>query len=182
MHLSCVINSSGFGDKFACASVGSALLASAFAPRFRSSLACLSDAVVAHARPSPMHAAHNSGGTGDLLPVQRSTSYCLGNSWSDTGRVKGPTGRTCTKGGVSGPAEDLRPVPEVEAGVNFRPAGRVRAQVAGSFPGRQPGTGIRTNKGSVVPPSLHPEVPDSLFVSPGPGKRIRQLMDLGAKG
>ena len=78
LHLPCVINSSGFGDKFACASVGSALLASASAPRFRSSLACLSDAVVAHARPSPMHAAHNSGGAGDLLPVQRSTSYCLG--------------------------------------------------------------------------------------------------------
>ena len=35
------------------------------------------------------------------------------NSWSDTGRVKGPTGRRCTKGGVSGPAEDLRPVSQV---------------------------------------------------------------------
>ena len=52
-----------------------------------------------------------------------------GNSWSDTGRVTGPTGRRCTKGGVSGPAEDLRPVSEVEAGVNFRPAGGVRGQV-----------------------------------------------------
>ena len=55
------------------------------------------------ARSTPMHDAHNS--------------------WSDTGRVQGPTGRRCTKGGVSGPAEDLRPVSEVEAGVNFRPAG-----------------------------------------------------------
>ena len=91
------------GDKFACARVGSALLASASAPRVRSSLACLSDAVVAHARPSLMHVAHNS--------------------WSDTVRVKGPTGRRSTKGGVSGPDEDWRPVPEVEAGVNFRPAG-----------------------------------------------------------
>ena len=98
------------------------------------------------------------------------------NSWSDTVRSQGPTGRRCTKGGVSGPAEDLRPVSEVEAGVNFRPAGRVRGQVAGSLPRRQPGTGTRTSKGSVVTPSLHPEVPDSLFVSPGPGKRIRQLM------
>ena len=98
------------------------------------------------------------------------------NSWSDTVRSQGPTGRRCTKGGVSGPAEDLRPVAEVEAGVNFRPASRVRGQVAGSLPGRQPGTGTRTNKGSVVTPSLHLEVPDSLFVSPGPGKRIRQLM------
>ena len=110
-------------------------------------------AVVAHARSTLMHDAHNS--------------------WSDTGRFLGPTGRRCT-GGVSGPAEDLRHVPEVEAGVNFRPAGRVRGHVAGSLPGRQPGTGTR--KGSVVTPSLHPEVPDSLFVSPGPGKRIRQLM------
>ena len=33
-------------------------------------------------------------------------------------------------------AEDLLPVSEVEAGVNFRPAGGVRGQVAGStFPG-----------------------------------------------
>ena len=78
--------------------------------------------------------------------------------------------------GFSRPAEDLRPVSEVEAGVNFRPAGRVRGQVAGSLPGRQPGAGSRPNKGSVVTPSLHPEVPDSLSVSPGPGKRIRQLM------
>ena len=64
----------------------------------------------------------------------------------------------------------------MEAGVNFRLAGRVRGQVAGSLPGRQPGTGTRSNKGSVVTPSLHPEVPDSLSVSLGPGKRIRQLM------
>ena len=77
---------------------------------------------------------------------------------------------------VSSPAEDLRPVSEVEAGVNFRLAGWVRGQVAGSLPGRQPGTGTRRNKGSVVTPSLHPEVPDSLSVSPGPGKRIRQSM------
>ena len=98
------------------------------------------------------------------------------NSWSDTGRSQGPTGRRRTKGGVSSPAEDLRPVSEVEAGVNFRPAGWVRGQVAGSLPGRQPGTGTRRNKGSVVTPSLHPEVPGSLSVSPGPGERIRQLM------
>ena len=98
------------------------------------------------------------------------------NSWSDTGRVQGPTGRRCTKGGVSGPAEDLRPVSEVEAGVNFRPAGGVRGQVAGSLPRRQPGTGTRTGKGCVVTPSLHPEVPGIQFVSPGRGLDIRQLM------
>ena len=114
-------------------------------------------AAVAHAHASILHGA-------------------LVNSWSDTVRLHGPTGTRRVKGGVSGPAEDLRPVPEVEAGVNFRLAGGVRGQVVGSLPGRQPGTGTRTSKGSVVTPSLHPEVPDSLFVSPGPGKRIRQLM------
>ena len=176
LQRSCVMNSSGFGDQFACASVGSALFASASALRARSPLACLSDAVSAHARPSPMQVAHNSGGTGVLLPVQKATSYCLGNSWSDTVRSQGPTGRRCTKGGVSGPAEDLRPVSEVEAGVNFRPAGGVRGQVAGSLPRRQPGTGTRRIREGVVTPSLHPEVPGIQFVSPGRGLDIRQSM------
>ena len=98
------------------------------------------------------------------------------NSWSDTGGVKGPTGRRCTKGGVSGPAEDLRPVSEVEAGVNFRPAGGGRGQVAGSLPRRQPGTGTRQVRGGAVTPSLHPEVPGIRFVSPGRGLDIRQSM------
>ena len=45
-------------------------------------------------------------------------------------------------------AEDLRPVSEVEAWVNFRPAGGVsRRQVAGSIPRKQPGTGTRLGKG-----------------------------------
>ena len=112
----------------------------------------------------------NSVVSGGFLPVQKSTSY----NWG-TGR-QGPTGTKRVKGGVSGPAEDLRPVAEVVAGVNFRPAGGVRRQVVGSLSGKQPGTGTRTSKGSVVTPSLHPEVPDSLSVSPGPGKRIRQSM------
>ena len=153
----------------------------------RSFAAVVADAASACAT-SVHDSALNSGSAGGLLPVCKSTSYNLEVC------SQGPTGRRCTKGGVSGPAEDLHPVPEVEAGVNFRPAGRVRGQVAGSLPGRQPGTGTRTGKGSVVTPSLHPEVPDSLSVSPGPGKRIRQLMgwtkvcgtthlgDLGAKG
>ena len=97
------------------------------------------------------------------------------NSWSDTVR-KGPTGRRCTKGGVSGPAEDLRHVSEVEAGVNFRPAGGVRGQVAGSLPRRQPGTGTRQVRGGVDTPSLHPEVSGIQFVSPGRGLDIRQSM------
>ena len=75
------------------------------------------------------------------------------NSWSDMVRLHGPTGTRRVKGGVSRPAEDLRPVSEVEAGVNFRPAGRVRGQVAGSLPGKQPGAGSRPNKGSVHLPS-----------------------------
>ena len=58
-------------------------------------------AAVAHAHASILHVARNSGGTGGLLPVQRSNSYCLDNSWSDTGRVEGPTGRRSSKGGVS---------------------------------------------------------------------------------
>ena len=57
--------------------------------------------------------------------------------------------------------EDLRPVSEVETGVNFRPAGGVRRQVAGSLPRRQPGTGTRRHRVGVVTPSLHPEVPDT---------------------
>ena len=96
------------------------------------------------------------------------------NSWSDTGRVLGPTGRRSSKCWVSGRAEDLRPVSEVEAGVNFRPAGGVRRQVAGSLPRRQPGTGTRQVRGGVVTPSLHPEVPGIQFVSPGYGLVIRQ--------
>ena len=86
------------------------------------------------------------------------------------------------------------PVSEVEAGVNFRPAGGVRGQVAGSLPGRQPDTGTRLLRGGVDTPSLHPEVPGIQFVSPGRGLGIRQSMGwtkvcghrtiggLGAKG
>ena len=48
--------------------------------------------------------------------VYATTFHSAHNSWTDTGRVKGPTERRCTKGGVSGPAEDLLPVSEVEAG------------------------------------------------------------------
>ena len=65
---------------------------------------------------------------------------------------------------------------EVEAGVNVRPAGFVRGQVAGSLPGRQPGTGTRCVKEGADTPSLHPEVPGIRFVSPGRGLDIRQSM------
>ena len=78
------------------------------------------------------------------------------------------------KVGFCGTAEDLRPVSEVEAGVNFRPAGGVREQVAGSLPRKQPGTGTRLVRGGAVTPSLHPEVPGFRFVSRGRGLGIRQ--------
>ena len=148
------LNSSGCVAAVACArlpavpGLSAAASSSAFPPA--------SLAVVAHARSTPIHDAHNS--------------------WSDTGRVQGPTGRRCTKGGVSSPAEDLLPVSEVEAGVNFRPAGGVRRQVAGSIPRRQPGTGTRRVREGAVTPSLHPEVPGIQFVSPGYGLDIRQSM------
>ena len=94
LHISRVTNSlnSSVGvDMSACARAACALPGAA-APHPCSTVARLSDVVVAHAHASPMHRARNSGGTGGLLPVQRSTSYCLENSWSDTVRVQGPTG------------------------------------------------------------------------------------------
>ena len=105
-----------------------------------------------------------------------STLHGAHNSWSDTVRLQGPRRRRCTIGWVSGLAEDLRPVSEVEAGANFRPAGSVRGQVPDSLPRRQPGTGTRQGKRRVVTPSLHPEVPGIQFVSPGYGLDIRQSM------
>ena len=88
---------------------------------------------------------------------------------------EGPTGRRRVKGGVSGPAEDLRPVSEVVAGVNFRRADRLRGQVVQS-PERRPGPGSRRSCGSAGTPSVHPEVSDTQFVSPGHGLGIRQSM------
>ena len=129
----------------ACAAVASlALVCSSPRPR----VACAAGAVHARRTVSPMHTAHSH------------------NSWSDTVSLQGPRGRKSVKEGVSGPAEDLRPVSEVGAGVNFRPVGGVREQVAGSLPRRQPGTGTRQVRGGVVTPSLHPEVPGIKFVSP----------------
>ena len=100
----------------ACASAACALPAAA-APRSWSTVARLSDAVVAHAHASSMHRARNSGGTGGLLPEQRSTSYCLKKLWSDTVRVQGPTGTrsrsdrrfaSCRRGGGRGKSSASR--------------------------------------------------------------------------
>ena len=145
-------NSSRCVDVVACARDSALLAASASASSSAAAPASL--AVVAHARSSPMHCAHNS--------------------WSDTVRVQGPTGTRRVKGGVSGPTEDLRPVSEVEAGVNLRPAGGVRRQVAGSLPRKQPRAGTRQHRVGVVTLSLHPEVPGIQFVSLGRGLGIRQ--------
>ena len=75
----------------------------------------------------------NSVVSGGFLPVQKSTSYNVG-----TGR-QGPTGTRRVKGGVSGLAEDLHPVSEVEAGVNFRPASGVRVPFPGGNQAQVPG-------------------------------------------
>ena len=150
------INSSmGVGMPAACARAICALPSATAAPlRSCSSFVLVSPASAAHALVSPLHS----------------------NSWSDTVSSQCPRRRKRVKAGVSCPAEDLRPVTEVEAGVNFRPAGGVRGQVAGSLLMRQPGTGTRQQRVGAVTPSLHPEVPDTRFVSPGRVLDIRQSM------
>ena len=160
IHDSVTVNSSG-ASSHACVSYLDALLAAparapAASDAFRTSCTSAVVGLCMHDDDTPMHGAHNS--------------------WSDTVRLQGPTVTRRVKGGVFCPAEDLRPVSEVEAGVNFRLAGGVRGQVAGSIPRRQPGTGTRQGKGGVVTPSLHPEVPGIQFVSPGYGLDIRQSM------
>ena len=143
-------------DLSACARVAAALPAAASASCVSTSPALRFSASAAHASVSPLHSnswsdtVPNSRCAGGLLPVCKSTSCTLEVS------RQVPTGRRCTKGGVSGSTEDLRPVSEVEAGVNFRSAGGVWGQVAGSLPGRQPGTGTRQSKGRcghTFPPS-----------------------------
>ena len=124
--------------------------------------------VVGRSRGSRVHAL-DSGCAGGLLPVCKSTSDSLVG-------CEGPRWRNRSKGGISGPAEDVRPVSEVETGVNLRLAGGVRRQVAGPLPGRQPGTGTRKVRGGAATPSLHQEVPDNQFVSPGHGLDIKQSM------
>ena len=117
--------------------------------RFSRSFAAVFADVASACATSVHDSAFNSRSAGGLLPVCKSTSYNL------EVRLQGPRSTRSSKGGVSGPAEDLRPVSEVEAGVNFRLAGRIREQVAGSLPRRQPGTGTRPAKGGcghIFPP------------------------------
>ena len=128
-------------------------------------------AVVAHARSTPMHGAHNSWSdtvrnprcTGGLLLVCKSTSYNL-----EVG-CQGPKGRKRVKEG--GFRSDRRFASCLRGGGRgkFRPAGGVRGQVAGSLPGRQPGTGARQVRGGAVTPSLHRRflTPDSRHLDVG---------------
>ena len=167
------LNSSGCVDAVACARLPGVY---ASASSFASAAASL--AVVAHARSTPMHIAHNSWSDtarnsrciGGLLPVCKSTSDNL-----EVGSQRPRVGKTVKEGG-SGPAEDLRLVSEVEPGVNFRLAGSVRRQVAGSLPGGQPGVGTRTVREGADTHSLRLEVPDTESVPPGYRLDIRQSM------
>ena len=105
-----------------------------------------------------------------LLLVHMSTSCNL------DGCSQGPTGRRPAKGGVSDPAQDLRPVSDLETEVNFRPADQAREQVVVHSSGRRPGPGTRLARGCAVTPSIHLKVPDSQFVPPGRGLGLRQSM------
>ena len=108
------------------------------------------------------------------------------NSWSDTGRAKGPTGTRNTKGGVSGPAEDLRPVSKMEA-VH---GGRLQVHFPGGNQAQVPcGTGLVW---SHLPSTRRFLTPDSRHLDVGwaSGKKNglddcvwnRTVGDLGAEG
>ena len=84
-------------DVVACARVSALPVVSACSSSFAAAPASSAD--VAHARSTPMHAAVNS--------------------WADRVSSQGPRGRRSSKVGVSGPAEDLLLVSEVEAAVIF---------------------------------------------------------------
>ena len=129
-------------------------------------------AAVVHAHASILHGARNSGGTGGLLPVQRSTSYCLDNSWSDTGRFKGPTGRR----GFPVRPKICAPSQRWRQGYIFGQLAVYGGRLQVHFPGRQPATGTRRVRGGAVTPSSHSDVLDTEFVSPGRRLGIRQSM------
>ena len=125
-----------------------------------------SSPVVEYIASSPMDGACNSGGTGGLLPVQRSTSYCLDVcSWSPT-RGKG------TKGGVP----DRQTICYLsqrwrQEKIFGRPAvhgGRLQVHFPGGNQAQVPG--------GALTPSLHAEVPGTQYVSPGRGLGIKQSM------
>ena len=101
-----------------------------------------------------------------------------------------PKRRQCTKVGVSRPSEDKNSAPE-GTGTYLRTAGVVRGPVAGSSPGRRT---VTSKTLDAVTPTIHLGVPESLSVTPGRGKGLRQQLgwkkvlgdryfgNLGAKG
>ena len=134
------MNSSGLGSlsrRVACAA--------ASARGCLSSSSAAVSAAGAHTHASTLHGARNSGGTGGLLPVQRS-SYCL----VLCSQVH--TGTRRVKGGVFRSGRRL-----AEAGVIFGRLAVYGEQVVGHLPG----TGIRRARAGAVALSLHPEVPDT---------------------
>ena len=112
--------------------------------------------------------AFNSGSAGGLLPVCKSTSYHLEVC------SQGPTGRKRVKGGVSGPAEDLRPC--LRGGGRGKFSAGWRCTGAGCRFTSQEATRHRFSRqvhgrcGHTFPP------PGIQFVSPGYGLDIRQSM------
>ena len=158
IHDSVTVDSSG-ASSHACVSFLDALLAApARAPvaSDASRTSCTSTVVglCMHDDDTPMHVAHNS---------------C-----SDTGRVQGPTGRRCSKGGVSGPPEDVRPCLRGGGRGKFSSGRRCTGAGCRFFPGSNQAQ-VPAREGAVTP-SLHPEVPGIQFVSPGYGLDIRHSM------
>ena len=146
-------------------------LSSACARRVARSAATAA-ARVCHGSPSPAVSAA-------VARVHASTLHdACSNSWSDTVRVQGPTGTRRVKGRVSGLAEDLRPVSEVETGVNFS-AGRRCTGAGCRFTSHKNNQAqVPGNKEMVgaVTLSFHPEIPENQYASPGRGLDIRQSM------
>ena len=191
-HVSRVTNSSDSlvgVSSHACARAARAVVASASLSCSRVSSSALSAAVGARAVVTPTRDARDSVVSGLVAraKVHQLQLGCL--SQGSCGEEAYQRGR------VSGPAEDLRPVTEVEAGVKFS-AGRQSAG-AGCCAVSKVATRTRFQEvswRSAATTSLHPEVPDTQFVSHGRGLGIRQSMgwtkvcstasfgNLGAKG
>ena len=85
---------------------------------------------------------------------------------------QGPRRRQCTKEEGSRPSEDKNSAPR-GTGTYLRTAGVVRGPVVGSSPGRR---GVTKETLGAVTPSVHLGVPESLFVTPGRGKGLRQQL------
>ena len=149
-----------------------------------SSLACARTALAAASAvcSAPVPASHACGSLFGVAAV-RSRTYAevAAIACGDKGAVhampqsacsQGPRGTRGTKGGVSSPSEDKGSDPK-GTGTYLRTAGGVRGPVVGSSPGRRSGTSKALR---AVTPSVHLGVPESLAVTPGRGKRLRQQL------